>query len=44
MALLKRNEEIKMKATLIIVVAYVVVMLAGGAVMINDIIINKGIL
>ena len=33
-----------MKATLIIVVAYIVVMLAGGAVMINDIIINKGLL
>jgi len=36
--------EIKMKATLIIVVAYVVIMLAGGAVMINDIIVNKGVL
>jgi len=33
-----------MKATLIIVVAYVAIMLTGGAVMINDIIINKGIL
>ena len=33
-----------MKATLIIVVAYVVIMLAGGAVMINGVIVNKGVL